>query len=560
MTDFRLRKLSSFAGVKGPVLVCVMDGVGIGARDEADAVWLARTPNARSARAAARASRALTRARHRGRHAERRRHGQQRGRPQRARRRPDLRSGREAGRRARSRAARCSQGEAWQRARRRAACATRQPLHFLGLLSDGNVHSPHRPPDRDAARAPPRAGVQARARARRCSTAATCRETSALDYVDALEAVLAELRAARRRLPHRLGRRPHDDHDGPLRGRLARWSSAAGSTHVLGDGAAVPQRARGDRDAARRAPGRHRSGPAGVRDRRRARQPVGPIRDGDAVVLFNFRGDRAIEISRAFEDDEFAEFDRVRRPDVLFAGMMEYDGDLHMPEALPGRAAGDRAHDGRVPGAHGVRQLAISETQKFGHVTYFWNGNRSGMFDDAARDLRRDPERPRAVRAAAVDEGGRDHRRADRASCDRAATASRASTTPTATWSATPATSTPTVHRGRGRRPAARPPAAGDRAAAAASLIVTADHGNADEMFERDKTRAHPASTPTGGRARRPATRSTRCRSTSTRRARPTCASTSASRGRPWRTSRRRCCSCSGFEAPGDYEPGLLKV
>ena len=60
-------------------------------------------------------------------------------------------------------------------------------------------------------------------------------------------------------------------------------------------------------------------------------QPVGTISDGDAVILFNFRGDRAIEISQAFEDAEFNKFDRGNAPDVFFAGMLQYDGVLLVP-------------------------------------------------------------------------------------------------------------------------------------------------------------------------------------------------------------------------------------
>ena len=56
--------------------------------------------------------------------------------------------------------------------------------------------------------------------------------------------------------------------------------------------------------------------------------PVGPVQDGDAVVIFNFRADRVIELSKAFEYKEFTNFDRVRFPDVKFAGIMQYDGDL----------------------------------------------------------------------------------------------------------------------------------------------------------------------------------------------------------------------------------------
>ena len=110
-------------------------------------------------------------------------------------------------------------------------------------------------------------------------------------------------------------------------------------------------------------------------------QPVGKIVDGDSVINFNFRGDRAIEISRAFEDVEFTEFDRVLLPDVFYAGMMEYDGDLHIPKnylVFPPEI--DRTVSEYLC-AENVKSFAISETQKYGHVTYFWNGNRSGYIN-----------------------------------------------------------------------------------------------------------------------------------------------------------------------------------
>lgn len=110
-------------------------------------------------------------------------------------------------------------------------------------------------------------------------------------------------------------------------------------------------------------------------------EPVGTIEDGDSVLLFNFRGDRAIEISRAFEDPEFKAFDRKRYPKVFFAGMLEYDGDLHIPKnylLAPPQIADTL---GEYLANQGIRQFACSETQKYGHVTYFWNGNRSGYFD-----------------------------------------------------------------------------------------------------------------------------------------------------------------------------------
>jgi 2,3-bisphosphoglycerate-independent phosphoglycerate mutase len=99
------------------------------------------------------------------------------------------------------------------------------------------------------------------------------------------------------------------------------------------------------------------------------------------VVFVNFRGDRGIEISRAFEEDDFPHFDRGERPDVLYAGMMEYDGDMHvLSRYLVEPPAIDRTLTEHLA-ASGVAQLAIAETQKYGHVTYFWNGNCAGLYD-----------------------------------------------------------------------------------------------------------------------------------------------------------------------------------
>ncbi len=111
-------------------------------------------------------------------------------------------------------------------------------------------------------------------------------------------------------------------------------------------------------------------------------EPVGRMADGDAVVLFNFRGDRSIEISRAYEEPDFAVFDRGDHPDVSFAGMLQYDGDTLVPKHyLVDPPTIDRTM-GQYLCAEGVHSFAVSETQKFGHVTYFWNGNRSGYIDE----------------------------------------------------------------------------------------------------------------------------------------------------------------------------------
>ena len=155
-------------------------------------------------------------------------------------------------------------------------------------------------------------------------------ETSALEYVDALESVLGEINAHRDR-DYRIA-----SGGGRMRITMDRYEAdwgmveAGWKAHVLGE-------ARGF-ESARRAIETLRGEDPGLSDPwippvtlvERDGSPVGPIRDHASVIFFNFRGDRAIEISQAFESDAFAHFDRSPRPDVLYAGMMQYDGDLQV--------------------------------------------------------------------------------------------------------------------------------------------------------------------------------------------------------------------------------------
>ena len=114
------------------------------------------------------------------------------------------------------------------------------------------------------------------------------------------------------------------------------------------------------------------------------KKPIGPILDGDSVLFWNFRGDRALEISQAFEapEGEFDKFDRKRVPDVRYAGMMQYDGDAGIPTNF---LVAPPTISRTVPEycvKNGVTRYSVSETQKFGHVTYFYNGNRTAKFDE----------------------------------------------------------------------------------------------------------------------------------------------------------------------------------
>lgn len=111
--------------------------------------------------------------------------------------------------------------------------------------------------------------------------------------------------------------------------------------------------------------------------------PVGTIKDEDAVVLFNFRADRMVEISKAFEYEGFKMFDRERYPkDLRFVGLMQYDGDLKLPANYLVPPPLIQHTSGNFLVKNGISTFACSETQKFGHVTFFWNGNRSGYFDE----------------------------------------------------------------------------------------------------------------------------------------------------------------------------------
>ncbi|XP_051227109.1 2,3-bisphosphoglycerate-independent phosphoglycerate mutase isoform X2 [Lolium perenne] len=113
---------------------------------------------------------------------------------------------------------------------------------------------------------------------------------------------------------------------------------------------------------------------------------VGPIVDGDAVVTFNFRADRMVMLAKALEFADFDKFDRVRVPKIKYAGMLQYDGELK----LPGKFLVSPPLIARTSGEYlvknGVRTFACSETVKFGHVTFFWNGNRSGYFDETKEE------------------------------------------------------------------------------------------------------------------------------------------------------------------------------
>ena len=109
---------------------------------------------------------------------------------------------------------------------------------------------------------------------------------------------------------------------------------------------------------------------------------VGTVEEGDSVILCNFRGDRAIEFSLAMEDKTDDFFIKEKKINVLYAGMMEYDGDKKIPENYLVSPPMIEKTMGEYLVKNKVKLFAISETQKYGHVTFFWNGNRSDKFSE----------------------------------------------------------------------------------------------------------------------------------------------------------------------------------
>ncbi|MBW1920205.1 MAG: 2,3-bisphosphoglycerate-independent phosphoglycerate mutase [Deltaproteobacteria bacterium] len=375
-----LEKLKYFKGRKGPLLLIIMDGIGIGRRDETDAVFLARTPT-------------LDRLMGSKLYTQLQAHGVAVGLP------TDKDMGNsEVGHNALGAGRVFDQGarlvnkalksgavfktELWQKIVSRARRGG--TIHFIGLLSDGNVHSHidhlYIMIDKCAELGIKRVRVHALLDGRDVG------ERSALNYVIPTEEKLSRI-SKEKGLDYRIA-----SGGGRMKVTMDRYNAdwnivkRGWEAHVLGKG----RKFRNAEEAVRT----YYREDLEITDQYldafviadEHGQPVGPIKGGDAVIFFNFRGDRAIEISRAFTEKDFHEFERGPLDDILYAGMMEYDGDTHMPpNFLVQPPVIDRTLSEYLC-AEGVRSFAISETQKFGHVTYFWNGNRSGYIDPELED------------------------------------------------------------------------------------------------------------------------------------------------------------------------------
>ena len=371
-----LHKLPTFDGVKGPVLTVVMDGVGLAPDTVSNAVAQAYTPTLD--RLMAEYPMVSLKA-----------HGTAVGLPS-----DDDMGNSEVGHNALGAGQVFAQGaklvsqsiesgkmfasETWQTLVG-GVKANGSTLHFLGLFSDGNVHS--HIDHLKAMIVEAKAEDVKKVRIHILIDGRDVGETSALEYINPFEGFLASLR--------------DDSFDICIAsggGRMkitmdryeANWAmvEAGWKTHVLGEGRQFASAAEAVQTYRDELHVIDQDLPAFVIAK--DGKPVGTIENGDSVIFYNFRGDRSIEISKTFDAPEgaFDKFDRVRVPNVLYAGMLEYEGDLHIPHRYLVNPPEITNTMGEYLANTGVRQFAISETQKYGHVTYFWNGNKSGKFSE----------------------------------------------------------------------------------------------------------------------------------------------------------------------------------
>ncbi|MBQ7352518.1 MAG: 2,3-bisphosphoglycerate-independent phosphoglycerate mutase [Clostridia bacterium] len=369
-----LNKLTNSIGVKGPVLTIVMDGVGLAPDTEANAVSKAYTPTLDMLMSKYPCVKLKA-------------HGTAVGLPS-----DDDMGNSEVGHNALGSGQVFAQGAklvsqsiengkmfasaTWQKVVSNVK-ENNGVLHFIGLFSDGNVHS-HIDHLKAMINQAKKESVS-KVRLHILIDGRDVGETSALEYINPFEDYIASLR--------------DDSFDIKIAsggGRMvitmdryeANWKMVelGWKTHVLGEGRQFA--------SAKEAVEAYRNEykvidqdlpPFVISENG---EPVGTINDGDSVIFYNFRGDRAIEISKAFDDECFDKFDRVRYPKVVYAGMLEYDGDLHIPSNYLVNPPEITNTMGEYLANTGISQLAISETQKYGHVTYFWNGNKSGKFDE----------------------------------------------------------------------------------------------------------------------------------------------------------------------------------
>jgi len=499
MADMKLNPHPTIPPPDGPVLVAILDGWGANVEDEFNAVASADTPvtDALKARGAAHARTVYA-------------HGTWVGLPSDADMGNSevghnaLGSGQVIDQGARLVDLALSEGhmftgDGWRRISRSFAD---HAVHFIGLLSDGGVHSRY-----DQLVACVRGAAERGAKKVRVHALADGRDVpdgSSLDFFAQLQTDLAAMSSlgCDARIASGGGRmvvsmdRYEADWEMVERGWRAHVLGKA--PHTFTDAVEAVRTLRGAEDA----PGGLTTDqylPPFVIVGADDDKPVGTVEDGDAVVLFNFRADRMVELSKAFEYESFDKFDRERWPkDLNFVGMMQYDGDLLLPKRFLVPPPEIRGTSGEYLARNGVATFACSETQKFGHVTFFWNGNRSGFFDEKLETFVEVPSdnipfnlRPR-MKAAEITEAGIAALRSGKYKMVRINYANPDMVGHTGDLKAAKEACAFT-DACLGRLLAACDEVGG-------RFLVTSDHGNADDMVQRDKKTHKPLTDAKTGR------------------------------------------------------------
>lgn len=384
--SYKLQPNSSFPAVKGPVVCIVLDGFGIGKEDDGDCVHLAATKNLSDVFKAAKSG---------GRYCSLKAHGTAVGLPD------DSSMGNsEVGHNAMG----CGQviaqgaklvnecmedGSMFKAPNWKNVVAKNleqgQTIHLMGLLSDGGIHSNISQVE-GMVLAFANDGVT-KLRLHILTDGRDVGSMSALQYIDRMEAALAAT------------------------GRDYKMATGGGRMYVTMDRYesdwAIVQRGydamvhgvvKNDEGVGYK--GRFSSCREAVEEVRKLfpdktdqnyppwvivddnDEAVGKIKDGDVVINFNFRGDRALQISQALGKEEFSSFPRGEHPKIDYYGMLIYDNDKGIPKKSLAPNPDIRHVLSQYLLASGVSQYAVSETHKFGHVTFFWNGNRSGYVDE----------------------------------------------------------------------------------------------------------------------------------------------------------------------------------
>lgn len=256
-----------------------------------------------------------------------------------------------------------------------AAKQNNSTLHLMGLVSDGAVHS-----HQDHLYALLQMAKEQQLTRVAIHAFQDGRDTdpkSALTYIKALEDKIAELGVGK--IATVAGRYFAMDRD-------KRWDRVAKAYNamVLGEGTQAPNAAAATTQAYDKDESDEFITPTVIVDE--AHQPLAKIKDGDAALFFNFRSDRAREITQALIDDEFEGFERKVFPKLsAFVCMAEYDKNYGLPVAFPPEHIPKTF--GEIISSQGLRQLRIAETEKYAHVTFFFNGGEEAVFPGEERIL-----------------------------------------------------------------------------------------------------------------------------------------------------------------------------